>query len=70
MACKFCLASTGNNTLTSNANVSDVFAIMSFKGTDIINGFETSSAVGANHDYIDCKTACKCFQIPGVNSVQ
>jgi len=21
-------------------------------------------------DSLDCKTACKCFQIPGVNSVQ
>ena len=47
------LASTGNDTLTGNANVSDVFAIMSFKGTDIINGFEASSVVGASHDYIN-----------------
>lgn len=47
------LASTGNDTLTSRSNVSDVFAIMSYKGTDVINGFESSAAVGANHDYID-----------------
>ena len=53
MAAKFYLASTGNDTLTSNANVSDVFAIMSFKGTDVINGFEASSIAGANHDYIN-----------------
>ena len=49
----FYLASTGNDTLTGTANVSDVFAVMSFKGTDVINGFEASSVVGASHDYID-----------------
>ncbi len=47
------LASTGNDTLAGKANVSDVFAIMSFKGSDVINSFEASSVVGANHDYID-----------------
>ena len=53
MASSFYLASTGNDTLTGNASVSDVFAVMSFKGTDVINGFEASSVVGASHDYID-----------------
>ena len=49
----FVLADTGNDVLKGNAAVSDVFAFMSFKGTDVINGFEASSVVGANHDYID-----------------
>lgn len=50
---KFYLTSTGADTLTSDAGVSDVFAIMSFQGSDVINGFETTSAVGANHDFIN-----------------
>ncbi|RYF09340.1 MAG: hypothetical protein EOO77_24045 [Oxalobacteraceae bacterium] len=49
----FILADTGNDILKGSVGVSDVFAFMSFKGTDVINGFEASSVVGANHDYIN-----------------
>ncbi len=44
------LASTGNDTLTSAPGTSNVFAIMSFKGRDVIDGFK---AAGATHDVID-----------------
>ena len=47
------LASTGNDTFNATDNVSEVFAIMSFRGSDVINGFQTTSATGAAHDYID-----------------
>ena len=47
------LSSTGADTLTGNAGVSDVFAIMSFKGSDVINGFQAASVAGSVHDYID-----------------
>ena len=50
---QFFLTSTGADTLTSNAGVSDVFAIMSFKGSDVIKGFETTTVVGGVHDFID-----------------
>ena len=47
------LASTGNDTFTAVAGVSEVFSIMSFRGTDVINGFQTSSMVGLTHDTIN-----------------
>lgn len=53
MAGQFLLASTGADTLTGTARASDVFAIMSFRGSDMIRGFETSASAGATHDYID-----------------
>lgn len=49
---QFLLASTGVDTLAGKSGVADVFAIMSFRGSDIINGFE-SSAAGAIHDTLD-----------------
>ena len=53
MAGSFLLASTGVDTLTGNAGVADVFAIMSPKGSDLIRGFETASSAGLVHDTID-----------------
>lgn len=53
MAGQFLLASTGVDTLTGTTWAADVFAIMSFKGSDIIKGFETSAAAGSVHDVID-----------------
>ncbi len=53
MGGQFLLASTGTDTLTGTAGASDVFAIMSFKGSEVIAGFETSAAAGSAHDYID-----------------
>ena len=50
---QFLLASTGVDTLTGTAGQADVFAIMSFKGSDLIQGFETSAAFGAIHDVIN-----------------
>ncbi len=47
------LSSTGADTLTSASGVSDVFAIMSFKGSDVIAGFQTAATAGSLHDYID-----------------
>lgn len=47
------LTSTGADTLTSASGVSDVFAIMSFKGSDVISGFQTAATAGSLHDYID-----------------
>lgn len=47
------LSSTGNDTLTSTSGASDVFAIMSFKGSDVIKGFQAASVGGSLHDYID-----------------
>lgn len=47
------LASTGNDTFTAAAGVSEVFSIMSFRGSDVINGFQTSSMVGSTHDTIN-----------------
>ena len=47
------LASTGTDTLTSTPSFSDVFAVMSFKGSDFINDFQTASQVGSLHDFID-----------------
>jgi hypothetical protein len=49
----FFLTDTRADTLTATAGVSEVFAIMSFSGTDVIKGFQTASAVGATHDYIN-----------------
>lgn len=48
-----CLASTGIDTLTGTAGASDVFAMMSFKGSDAIRGFETARVAGPTHDFID-----------------
>ena len=53
MVGSFLLASTGVDTLTGNAGVADVFAIMSFRGSDVIRGFETASSAGPMHDAID-----------------
>ena len=53
MGGQFLLASTGVDTLTGTAGAADVFAIMSFKGSDVINGFETNAAVGSAHDVVD-----------------
>lgn len=50
---QFLLTSTGVDTLTGTAGQADVFAIMSFKGSDLIQGFETSAAFGAMHDVIN-----------------
>lgn len=54
MAGKFLLASTGIDTMNGTAGVSDVFAVMSFKGSEVIHGFETAATrPGAAHDVID-----------------
>ncbi len=47
------LTDTGVDHLTSTAGAANVFAIMSFKGSDIIDGFKTSTAAGYLHDAID-----------------
>ncbi len=47
------LSSTGTDTFTSMHGVADVFAIMSFKGSDVIKGFEAASSFGAAHDTIN-----------------
>ena len=47
------LDSTGTDNVTGNAKVTDVFGIMSSKGSEIIKGFETSSSAGSVHDFID-----------------
>ena len=47
------LDSTGIDTLKGNTGVSDVFAVMSEKGSEVIAGFETASSTGTSHDYID-----------------
>lgn len=44
------LASTGHDTLVSTPGASNVFAIMSFRGSDVIEGFKAS---GPAHDEID-----------------
>ena len=53
MAGQFLLASTGADTLTGTTGASDVFAIMSFKGSEVIKGFETNAATGSGHDVVD-----------------
>ena len=47
------LDSNGIDTLKGNTGVSDVFAVMSEKGSEIIAGFETASSTGISHDYVD-----------------
>jgi hypothetical protein len=47
------LSSTGADTFTAAPGVSEVFSIMSFQGSDVINGFQTASAAGSAHDYIN-----------------
>ena len=47
------LSSGGTDTVNGNSGASDVFAIMSPKGSEIINGFEASSSFGSKHDFID-----------------
>ena len=53
MAGQFVLASTGADMLAGRTGAADVFAIMSFKGSEVITGFETSQAAGSVHDVID-----------------
>ena len=53
MGGQFLLASTGADTLTGIAGAADVFAVMSFKGSEVISGFEAASVTGATHDAID-----------------
>ena len=47
------LASTGTDTLDATPGVSEVFSIMSFRGSDVINGFQTTSKFASTHDYIN-----------------
>lgn len=47
------LTDTGADHLTSTPDAGNVFAVMSFKGSDIIDDFKTTSAAGAIHDVID-----------------
>ena len=47
------LTSSGVDTINGSAGASDVFAIMSNHGSDVINGFETASSSGSLHDYLD-----------------
>lgn len=47
------LTDTGNDVLAATPGVPDLFAIMSNIGSDVINGFQTGSAVGSLHDVID-----------------
>ena len=47
------LDSNGSDNLIGKSGVSDVFAIMSSTGSEMIRGFETSSSAGSAHDYID-----------------
>ncbi len=44
------LTDTGNDTLTANPGVAEIFAVMSNLGSDVINGFQAS---GANHDVLN-----------------
>lgn len=47
------LTDTGNDVLTATPGVPEVFAIMSFQGTDVINGFQPASTGGATHDVMN-----------------
>lgn len=47
------LTDTGADHLTSEPGIASVFAVMSFKGADIIDTFKTTSAAGGIHDILD-----------------
>ena len=47
------LADTGTDSIVARASVAEVFAVMSFKGSEVIHGFQTASAVGAVHDVLN-----------------
>ena len=47
------LTDTGHDVLTATPGVSDVFAIMSNSGSDVINGFQAASAGASGHDVIN-----------------
>ena len=47
------LDSSGIDNISGNVGATDVFAVMSTKGSETINKFETLSASGSTHDYID-----------------
>ena len=47
------LDSNRSDNLIGKSGASDVFAIMSSTGSEIIKGFETSLSTGSAHDYID-----------------
>jgi hypothetical protein len=47
------LTDTGADHLTSTPNVGNVFAVMSFKGSDIIDSFKTTSSAGVIHDVLN-----------------
>ena len=47
------LTDTGHDVLTATPGVSELFAVMSNIGSDVINGFQTASAIGLAHDVID-----------------
>ena len=49
----FIVASTAADTLRGTAGQSDVFAFPHVYGKDIIQGFETTAAVGSTHDVIN-----------------
>ena len=49
----FIVASTASDTLRGTAGQSDVFAFPHVYGKDIIQGFETTAAVGSTHDVIN-----------------
>ena len=53
MAGSFILASTGHDVITSAPGVSNVFAVMSFRGSDVIDAFKSTQSAGASHDVID-----------------
>ena len=56
MSGQFLLASAAppvGSTLTGLTGVADVFAIMAFKGSEVIKGFEAASVTGATHDSVD-----------------
>lgn len=47
------LTDTGADRLTSSSGVSNIFSIMSFKGSDIIDSFKAASVAGSIHDVIN-----------------
>ena len=47
------LTDTKHDVLTARTGMCDVFAIMSYAGSDTINGFKTASSGGAVHDVIN-----------------
>ena len=53
MAGSLLLTDTGYDVLTAKPAVTEVFAIMSNSGWDVINGFQAASAGGSGHDVVN-----------------